>query len=149
MFNINKFEEMELKWAPKPLLRISDVFVFPFAHANYLDQDTIFNNYYPLIASQHSKLFYIRSHGDDFCITPYSIWERESKSAVYSIGAGVYENQEVDLLLIEVFDKTKMLNEDVENISKYIQSSVGVIDVKISNKLRWNAKWINISIVLK
>ena len=149
MFAIQQLESVGLRWAPRPLRRISDVFVFPLKQAFSLDQSAAFHNYYSLKSFQKSKLFCIRSHDDNFCITPAPIWRKQDQSTVYSTGVGLYQNKECLVLLIECFSKTQAINEEIENINTCLQSAVDIVDCKISTQWRWNASWINISIVMK
>ena len=92
------FESLEIE-------RISAVFCIP--HLEFTNKYTV-----KYTASFHysSKLYYIKSHGLDFHITPFSLFKHHKLSSVYTVGAGLYKNRLHTIVLVEIFDEYEILH---------------------------------------
>ncbi|NPC93755.1 hypothetical protein HOO54_16310 [Bacillus sp. WMMC1349] len=127
-----------------PVYEISDVFVIPKKN------DEAFLNFYSRKIIDKKRKFFLRSFGGPFCITPFSLWKNNKKATIFSIGDGLYQNQETNLLLIELFSKEKCNFSSVHTeINNHLLKRQDILDYDIVETDRWSCCWLNISVILK
>jgi hypothetical protein len=132
-----------------PVYQVSDVFIIPKNIMANLKRSDAFFNYYSKKITNREKDYYLRSFGGAFCITPYSLWRDNDHATIYSIGDGLYKNEEKNLLLIEMFTRSESELPNISDLIANLTESEFILDYEIVEQVRWDCKWINISVILK
>ncbi|AWN65840.1 MULTISPECIES: hypothetical protein [Lactococcus] len=128
---------------------ISDVFVIPQRKV-FIGKNKIFYNYYPLCFKNNlnNKVYYLRSKGDSFCITPTQLLKFK-RSAVFSIGKGIDDGKEKAIILVEasssnrkfVAEKNEQLREKLKEFS-FAAYKINIVE-------EFGKYWLRVWIIMK
>lgn len=143
---MNKLFEIEKKLKFQNYERISSVFVFYRNIKKTKSGD--YYNFYNIEFINNGKKYFIRSHGENFCILPYYFF-KNNRNKVYSIGTGLYQEKEITVILIESFwNSFKEAQKEKISLENQLNSIDSVI-IKRKISERINKFWLNISIIMK
>lgn len=127
--------------------QISCVFTIP--QRKWLQTNQIvFENFYPISFIHLKKVFYLRSYGVNFCITPID-FIRDKNTAVFSYGKGLYHERELEVLLAEASSNKE---EIIANLALDLDdelSKVSNIIYEMKKNERFGKYWLNISVMMQ
>ncbi len=128
---------------------ISDVFVIP-QRTVFIGKNKIFYNYYPLCFKDtlNNKVYYLRSNGDSFCITPTQLLKFK-RSAVFSSGKGIDNGEEKRIILVEASSNNRSFIAEKNEQLKDKLKKVSFVTYKINIVEEFGRHWLRAWIIMK